>query len=115
MSGTQRAWPGHVAPALSYILPIRSESILDADLVRYVNALADSAEVIVVDGSPPHVFDDFERRRNAAVRHMPPDADLRRFANGKVAGVITGARSSSHDRLIGAEAAGPHDGAPPAD
>src|SRR4051812_4563760 len=115
MSGIRRASPGHVTPALSYILPIRSESVVDTELVRYVNALADSAEVIVVDGSPAHVFDDFDRRRNPAVRHMPPDADLRRFANGKVAGVVTGARKASHDRLIVADDDVRYDGAALAD
>jgi len=92
-----------VTRALSYILPIRSESAVDDELIRYVNALAASAEVIVVDGSPRHVFDDVERRRDPAVRHLAPDVDLRHFANGKVAGVVTGARSASHDRLIVAD------------
>src|SRR4051812_22825634 len=74
-----------VCPGLSYLLPIRSDEAVDEELIRYLDTLIPRAEVIVVDGSPPLVFDDFARRCHASIRHAAPDADLAGCANGKVA------------------------------
>ena len=56
--------------------------------------------MIVVDGSDPAVFSDFERRCGDAVRHVRVDPDLQRLANGKVAGVLTGLRLATGDRVV---------------
>ena len=87
----------------SYILPIRTATNAPDELVAYVRALASRCEVIVVDGSPATVFASFGARCGPAVRHVRPDEDLRSLANGKVAGVITGLRLASHDRVVVAD------------
>lgn len=54
-------------------------------------------DVIVVDGSPPEIFDAHAVCWSGFVRHLPPDV---RMTNGKVAGVMTGVRAAKHDRII---------------
>lgn len=95
----------------SYILPLRKDTPAPDELVGYVRALASRCEVIVVDGSPAPVFASFAARCGAAVRHLPPDEDLRLLANGKVAGVITGVRIASHDQIVVADDDVRYDGA----
>jgi hypothetical protein len=88
---------------LTYILPIRRERPVTDELLAYLDTVATFrhvGEVIVVDGSAPPIFNDFSARLGPAVRHVPVDADLRGLANGKVAGVLTGVRLASHDRLL---------------
>jgi hypothetical protein len=92
-----------VRSPLSYVLPIRVEHVVDEELIRYLAALALSDEVIVVDGSPPNVFADFDRRCGPAIHHVPPDPDLRTWTNGKVAGVVTGVRLASHEQVVVAD------------
>jgi hypothetical protein len=89
-----------VRAPLSYVLPIRSERAVDDELFRYLAAVAPLAEVIVVDGSPSALFEDFKRRCPEGVRHVAPDSDLRGFVNGKVAGVVTGVRLASHEPIV---------------
>src|SRR4051812_1351959 len=89
-----------IGVGLSYVLPIRLAANATEELINYLDALAASVEVIVVDGSPAAVFQDFEQRCPAASRHVAPDPDVRGFSNGKVAGVITGIRRASHDRIV---------------
>ena len=85
---------------VSCIVPIRASApIVDGDLVEYLVWLAARAEVIVVDGSPPAVFDEHARAWGHAVRHIPPADDLA-TPMGKVGGVLTGVRVASHERLI---------------
>jgi hypothetical protein len=84
----------------SYVLPIRSAAAVDRELIHYVRTIAEFCEVIVVDGSPPAVFADVSTRCGNRVRHVAPDRDLAHFANGKVAGVITGLRLASHERVV---------------
>jgi hypothetical protein len=84
----------------SYILPIRRAALVEEEFVRYVHELSRRCEVLIVDGSPRPVFDDLAARCGSVIRHVAPDPDLKRMANGKVAGVITGVRRSSHERLV---------------
>ena len=94
---------GLVTTAVSYILPIKSPRRVAPELVAYLNDLCRGgavAELIVVDGSEPEVFAHFKSQCAPCVRHVPVDEDLRGLANGKVAGVLTGVRHASHERLI---------------
>ena len=85
---------------ISCIIPIRSSTpITEGDLAQYLEWLAERAEVIVVDGSPPAVFDEHARAWGQAVRHIAPADDLA-TPMGKVGGVLTGVRAASHERLI---------------
>ena len=84
----------------SYVLPIRSATPADEELIRYVRGLTRYCEVIVVDGSPREVFESFAARCGHLVRHVPPDAAHAALLNGKVAGVLTGLRLASHERIV---------------
>ena len=88
---------------VSYILPIRTDAPAPDELISYLRDVASRCEVLVVDGSPAHVFASFGARCGAAVRHVRPDEDLSTLANGKVAGVMTGLRLASHDRIVVAD------------
>ncbi|HUP40935.1 MAG TPA: glycosyltransferase family 2 protein [Vicinamibacterales bacterium] len=87
----------------SYILPIRTDTPAPDELISYVRDLASRCEVIVVDGSSAPVFASFGARCGAAVRHVRPDVAFSTLANGKVAGVMTGLRLASHDRIVVAD------------
>ena len=87
----------------TYILPIRRDRAEeDQELTAYLRMLAGHLEVMVVDGSPPAVFQLHAERWGSHVRHIPPDPDLR-TANGKVGGVLTGVRHARHERLVVAD------------
>jgi hypothetical protein len=85
---------------LSYVLAIRAESPVSAELVDYLRSLPVFVETIVVDGSTPSPFRDLQARCGPRIRHVAPDADVRHFANGKVAGVLTGVRLASFDKVV---------------
>ncbi|HEX8081737.1 MAG TPA: hypothetical protein VF557_16115 [Jatrophihabitans sp.] len=86
--------------ALNYILPIKSDQGRDiGELAGYLNQLSESAQVIVVDGSPPEVFDAHRALLNSAVTHVRPADDVR-FRNGKVNGVVTGFRLCGSDKVV---------------
>jgi len=85
---------------VSYVLPFRSEREPPDEFLRYVNALTDHVEVVLVDGSPPPVFAAINECRDRRVRHVRPDTDLDALANGKVRGVLTGLRAAAHDRIV---------------
>ncbi len=88
---------------MSYLLPLRSRAPVSDELLAYLDMLTRSdavAELIVIDGSEPHVYGDFESRRSERVRHVPVDPALRSLANGKVAGVLTGVRMASSHWLV---------------
>jgi hypothetical protein len=85
---------------ISYVLPIRTDTLIADELVQYLRWLSPRVELVVVDGSDPRIFDDFARRCGPGVRHVRPDADLRHCVNGKVAGVMTGIRVSTADKLV---------------
>jgi hypothetical protein len=70
------------------------------DYLRSVAGFRHVTEVIVVDGSDPARFADFELRCGHAVRHVTVDPDLQRLANGKVAGVLTGLRLATQDHVV---------------
>jgi hypothetical protein len=87
---------------VSYVLPLRwSEVDQDAvdELTEYLRDLHKHVEIVVVDGSPPAVFDAHARAWGHLVRHMPPDPAYR-FANGKVNGVLTGVVAATHDHVV---------------
>ncbi|MFC4061221.1 glycosyltransferase [Planomonospora corallina] len=85
---------------LDYVLPLRwtEDSGLD-ELTGYLRGLRRHARVIVVDGSPPELFDRHARRWHGLVTHLRPDPDLD-FANGKVSGVVTGMRRATAGHVV---------------
>jgi hypothetical protein len=85
---------------ISYVLPLRwqRDNGLE-ELTAYLEWLAARAQVIVVDGSPPRLFERHHARWAGLCLHVPPDEDLR-FANGKVKGVHTAMRRAAHDPVI---------------
>jgi hypothetical protein len=85
---------------VTYILPIRGDGpATGGDLDDYMRWLAPRVELIVVDGSPPAVFAAHAAAWGAIVRHVAPAPDLV-TPMGKVGGVLTGVRLSSHERLV---------------
>lgn len=86
--------------ALTYILPIKSAvSQAEGELTGYLHFLSPLAEVIVVDGSAPELFERHAFAWSAMVRHVAPAPDLA-TPMGKVGGVLTGVRLASHERLV---------------
>lgn len=84
----------------SYVLPLRRDTFTDlTELATYLAGLPAEVEVLVVDGSPPHVFAHHAAVLSDRVRHMAPDADLQTL-NGKVGGVLTGLRSASREQVV---------------
>jgi len=84
--------------AASYVLPIAARESQARPLKGYLQRLSRAIDdVIVVDGSPPVLFDEHARYWGAHVRHLRPKG---RTTNGKVAGVITGVNAARHDRVI---------------
>lgn len=88
---------------LSYVLPVRASAPLSDELIKYLESLEAEVELIVVDGSDADAFQLNGTRLRPAVLHLAPHDDLLRFANGKVAGVITGFRVATRDRLVVAD------------
>ena len=85
----------------SYVLPIAAQESQARALSTYLRRLGEiMGDVIVVDGSPPEIFDLHARSWSGLVRHLRPDC---KTTNGKVAGVMTGVRAALHDRLIVAD------------
>lgn len=78
---------------LTYILPVRSATPMDGDLVAYLCGLVRHAQTIVVDGSPPEVFAlhgvALAGAMSAGLLHVPPSPELA-TEMGKVGGVLTG-------------------------
>jgi hypothetical protein len=88
---------------LSYVLPLRSDDGAGSDeLTAYLRRLGRDVEVIVVDGSPPSVFEEHARAWTGFVRHGRPDSRFH-FVMPKVDGVLTGVELASHDRVIVAD------------
>ncbi|WP_248963383.1 glycosyltransferase [Sphaerisporangium perillae] len=86
---------------LDYVLPLRwaRDDKLE-ELTAYLRPLSAWARVVVVDGSPPELF---ERHAKAwadiVASHLRPDGDLD-FLNGKVDGVTTGLRHARAERVV---------------
>jgi hypothetical protein len=85
----------------SYVLPLRwSEPGPIDELAAYLRSLAGEVdEVLVVDGSPPPLFEAHAAALRGVARHLAPHPDLD-FAMGKVNGVLTGVRECSHERVV---------------
>ncbi|MBA2287071.1 MAG: glycosyltransferase [Ktedonobacteraceae bacterium] len=86
---------------ITYILPIKHSqptTYID-ELTCYLRWLAEHAEVLVIDGSPPDVFAIHAAHWNAFAAHRAPDADIHTL-NGKVQGVLTGLRYARHEKLV---------------
>ncbi len=85
---------------IEYVLPLRwNDDAGLPELVAYLRWLSSRADVTVVDGSDPEVFDRHARAFAGLARHVPPDGDLD-FANGKVNGVTTGLRMARHEAVV---------------
>lgn len=82
----------------SYILPIAAATPRTRELSGYLARLARTVdEVIVVDGSPPHVFAHHANGWAENVCHIPPSLQT---TNGKVAGVITGVFAARNEHVV---------------
>lgn len=85
----------------SYVLPIAARTPQTRALTGYLRRLCRTVdEVIVVDGSPPDVFDAHHREWSTCVCHLRPEMQT---TNGKVAGVMTGIRAARRDAVIVAD------------
>lgn len=84
----------------TYILPIRRRERGDvSELADYIGRVSALMEVVVVDGSPPDVFQFHAEYWGARAVHIPPDPGQTAL-NGKVRGVLTGLWRASHERLV---------------
>ena len=88
----------------SYVLPLRrTDASGTADLGGYLAWLAERLDVIVVDGSPPEVFEAHAGAwAGIALRHVRPDPGID-VLNGKVAGVLTGLGHAGCERVVVAD------------
>jgi Glycosyl transferase family 21 len=85
----------------SYVLPLRwTEPGPIEELASYICEIgAEVDEVLVVDGSPPPLFERHSAALADSARHLPPHPDLS-FQMGKVNGVVTGVRESRSDLIV---------------
>ena len=82
------------------MLPLRwGEDDGLAGLTDYLGGLPAWVEPIVVDGSPDELFEAHARAWEGIARHLRPDPALH-APMGKVAGVLTGLREASHERVV---------------
>ncbi|MEV4473585.1 glycosyltransferase [Nonomuraea sp. NPDC049504] len=86
---------------MDYVLPLRWEDDRGLDeLTAYLRTLARHVgAVIVVDGSPPPLYERHAEAWRGLVMHVRPAADLR-HANGKVNGVLTGMRLARAPHVV---------------
>jgi hypothetical protein len=89
---------------LTYVLPLRWVSGTErASLANYLRRIAAACdEVIVVDGSPAEVFEANGRAWAGDVTHVAPSPS-EACLMGKVAGVNTGVRLASNERIVVAD------------
>jgi hypothetical protein len=79
---------------------VRADAAEAEMFARYFRKLARAGcEVIVVDGSPPEVFDSHALAWGTACRHATVDPRYR-YLNGKVNGVHTGVDLASCERIV---------------
>ena len=85
----------------SYVLALRwSEAGPIDELAAYLRSLGETVtEVLVIDGSPPPLYESHAEALRGVATHLAPHADLA-FPMGKVNGVITGVRECSHERVV---------------
>ncbi|MEA2510428.1 MAG: hypothetical protein QOG21_2510 [Actinomycetota bacterium] len=85
---------------LTYVLPLRWDDERDpSELTTYLERLSQTVELIVVDGSPPEVFEVHHSLWRHLCKHLPPDPDVS-FLNGKVDGVFSGVRRATWDAVV---------------
>lgn len=85
---------------IDYVLPIKSNTDAEDDeLTRYLEWLAPLVNLVVVDASPPEVFDARAARWNGMLTHLAP-ANRFSFANGKVNGVLTGIGIGAGSKIV---------------
>lgn len=89
-------------PDAEYVLPLRwADDRGLPELTAYLERLVTWLPVTVVDGSGPERYAAHRAAFPAPVRHVPPDPGLARTCrNGKVAGVRTGLRLATADRVV---------------
>ncbi|MCU1491333.1 MAG: hypothetical protein JWM85_2738 [Acidimicrobiaceae bacterium] len=86
------------ATPFSYILPLATNAaIREPAFTDYLSAIGGKSELIVVDDSPPEVFEEHHRMWGALCLHVRPYGDM---PAGKVANVMTGVRLAHHDRVV---------------
>jgi hypothetical protein len=85
----------------AYVLPLRwGEPGPIEELALYLRGVATGVdEVLVVDGSPPPLFERHAAALAGGVRHLRPHGDLG-FRMGKVNGVITGVREARGEWIV---------------
>lgn len=87
----------------TYLLPIRrvrANAAEAGEFAAYFRSLAAAGcEVLVVDGSPPEVFDAHARAWEGVCRHVPVDPRYK-YLNGKVNGVHTGVALAGCERIV---------------
>ena len=87
----------------TYVLPLRwrREQPLE-EPTAYLRWLAGRMQVIVVDGSPPALFEHHHRVWRTVVTHVRPDPRFT-FISGKVNGVLTGIERAANDMVVVAD------------
>ncbi len=87
----------------TYLLPIRRAKTTEREIEgfrEYFRELgASGCEVIVVDGSPPEIFERQHQAWSEVCRHEPVDRS-HGFINDKVNGIFTGVGLASHETII---------------
>jgi hypothetical protein len=85
----------------AYLLPLRwSEPGEIGELAAYLREVATQVDqVLVVDGSPPAVYERHAAALAGIARHLPPHPDLD-GAMGKVNGVVTGFRETGAELVV---------------
>jgi hypothetical protein len=90
------------ALSATYVLPLRwDDDRCLTELTSYLRWLRKRIDIIVIDGSPDHVFEAHARAWSGLVRHLRPQG--RRFLNGKVTGLTTGVLAARTERVIVAD------------
>lgn len=90
-----------IARESAYVLPLRwREPGPIEELAAYLRSLEGAIEeILVVDGSPPPLYESHAQALEGIARHLRPHPDLD-FPMGKVSGVITGVRECSRERVL---------------
>lgn len=101
MTGGRPSATSEARPGVSYVLPLRwAEPGPIEELAAYLRSLSSEVdEAIVVDGSPPPLFERHAVALRGVARHLRPHPDLR-FRMGKVNGVLSGLRECSHEHVV---------------
>jgi hypothetical protein len=75
----------------TYMLPIRSDRAPSLELTDYLRRVSTWCAVVVVDSSPPSIFDANHTAWRSSLTHVAPDPTID-CANGKVRNVLSGMR-----------------------